>query len=131
MDQKFGKSYKLCSRKIMDELFSTGKSISCYPFRLVYNEYELPTKKLFQVTISVPKRNFKKAPDRNRIKRLIRESLRKNKTELEPFLQAENKQMALFLIYVGKEILSYSEVERKIVLTLERLINDLKKQKEA
>lgn len=120
MDQRFGKKYKLCSRKTMDELFASGNSLSNYPFVIKYKELDFNQQKPFQIAISVPKRNFKRAPDRNRIKRMIREVVRKNKHLLGEG-DMPKKQLALFLIYTGKEILSFSEIEHKIVAILERL----------
>lgn len=120
MDQRFGKQYKLCSRKTMDELFASGISLSLYPFVIKYKELDFNQQKPFQIAISVPKRNFKRAPDRNKIKRMIREVVRKNKHLLGEG-EKPRKQLALFLIYTGKEILSFSEIEHKIVAILERL----------
>lgn len=72
MDQSFKKIEKLKSQKLIEKLFSEGKSIAVYPLRLVYlkTSFEDPVK--LKVGVSVSKRNFKKAVDRNRMKRLMR-----------------------------------------------------------
>lgn len=104
----------------MDELFVSGNTLSHFPFVIKYQELEFKQSKPFQIAISVPKRNFKRAPDRNKIKRMIREVVRKNKHLLGEGDRSQ-KHLALFLIYTGKEILSFSEIEHKIVAILERL----------
>ena len=75
-----------------------------------------------QLLISVPKRNFKKAVDRNKIKRLVRESYRKNKSSLLDSRVSSEKQLLIGLVYTGNTILPYAEIERKIILILQRLI---------
>lgn len=74
-----------------------------------------------QVLISVSKRNFKKAVERNKLKRLVREAYRKNKYILTGPSQKSKKSMLLGLMYTEKTILPYSEIERKIILILQRL----------
>jgi ribonuclease P protein component len=74
-----------------------------------------------RVLVSVSKKKFKKAVDRNRIKRIVREAFRKNKAVLYDYLQENNKSLWLGLIYSGETILSYQETERKLILILQRL----------
>lgn len=128
MDQSFGKSYKLCSKKVIESLFKEGKTIRSFPYKLVYKTCDLPTETSFQLAIAVPKRQFKRAPDRNRIKRLIREAVRKNKGLIEKN-STENKQLALFLIFIGKEINTYQDTESKIVSLFRRLRKELDGEK--
>jgi ribonuclease P protein component len=99
MNETFGKEYKLCSQKLIKELFDNGNKSFAFPFAYHFKLVELTSNAPFQVTISVPKRKFKHAHDRNRIKRLIREAIRKNKLILEEPLKINNQQLALFLIY--------------------------------
>ena len=75
-----------------------------------------------ELLISVSKRNFKRAVDRNRIKRLIREAYRKNKEILYNGLCERDKTLLLGLIYTPKTILKYKDIDRKIILILQRLI---------
>ena len=98
MNEKFGKEYKLCSQKVIQSIFDEKKSVKAYPFLIHYSLIPLSSDASFQITVSAPKRNFKKAHDRNRIKRLMREAIRKNKLILEPFLLENKKQVALFMI---------------------------------
>ena len=79
MKATFSKIERLKSKKEIDILFSDGKSISKYPIRLVYKKTDFNEKIKIRAGVSVSKRNFKKAVDRNFIKRLMRESYRKNK----------------------------------------------------
>ncbi len=113
-NEKFGKNYKLCSRKDMDVLFAAGEKISKFPFRLSFSLVQHPKKPLFQTVISVPKRNFKKAHNRNRIKRLIRESIRKNKIELESFLESRSKQIQFSIIYSHNVELASVELDKQL-----------------
>lgn len=124
--EKFGKTYKLCSRKVIAELFKEGKQLRSYPFSVHYQIRTLAEKIPFQVVISAPKRNFKRAHDRNFVKRLMRETLRKNKSELEQTLLAQNQQLALFILYNQRELPDYSSIEKGMQKFLSKLLNELK-----
>jgi ribonuclease P protein component len=87
----------------------------------------LPNSSPFQITVSVPKRIFKKAHDRNRIKRLMRECIRKNKLNLEPFLTDNKKQVALFMIYTAREELTNELLQKKTKQLFKQLIDELSK----
>lgn len=128
MNQGFGKEYKLCSRKIIDGLFSEGEGIKSYPFMLRYQFTTLPKEIPFQIVITAPKRNFKKAVDRNRIKRLMREVFRKNRQEIEELLKSKNEQLALFMMYTAREMPDYQLVERKMIKALEKLKDNLNQE---
>ncbi|MGV3631114.1 MAG: ribonuclease P protein component [Bacteroidota bacterium] len=129
MDQKFGKAYKLCSIKAIDALFVNKKAVKQYPFVMNYGLMELPTPKTFQVVISAPKRIFRKAHERNRIKRLMKEVLRKKKATLEEYLAEKGEQLGLFLVYTSKDELEYRLLEQKMEQLLSKLVNELKAQK--
>lgn len=122
MDQRFGKEYKLCSKKAITQLFSDGKQLKKYPLRLLYLQTELSTQKSFQIVVSVPKRQFKRAVDRNKVKRLMREAVRKNKTILEDKWQDYPLKMALFLVYTSNKIIPYKKMEKEIQSLFQRLI---------
>ena len=120
MNETFGKEYKLCSQKQIKDVFTNGNKLFQFPFGLHYavtakkEGIKYSTKKaVFQVTISVPKRNFKKAHDRNRIKRLIREAIRKNKLILEEPLLNNNQELALFLIYKHNKELDFESINQR------------------
>lgn len=100
----FPKSEKLCRLKLIQTLFSEGKSVQSYPLKMVFIPANYPEDVQFQLLISVPKRIFKKAVHRNRVKRLIRESYRLQKHFLQ---QITPQKHALALIFIGKELLEY------------------------
>ena len=116
-----GKKYKLCSHKLIEHVYKNGATTKNYPFKLISIPADLTVDVPFQIVFAVPKRNFKKAVERNHIKRLMREAVRKNKGTLLNISTQKNQQLALFLLYTGREIISYSEIEHKIVVLFERL----------
>ena len=89
---------------------------------MIFLENDSDNKVPVQILISVSKRNFKNATDRNRIKRLIRESYRKSKMTLYSTRNMSEKQLLIGLIYTAKTIMPYAEIESKIILILQRLI---------
>lgn len=125
MNESFGKEYKLCSQKKIQEIFDERKSLRSYPFVLHFKVVNQSEKTSFQIVVSAPKRIFRKATDRNYIKRLMRESIRKNKLYLEPFLAEHNIQLALFMIYTSKEELPLSTLLKKMQKLFEQLKNSL------
>ncbi|AEA43404.1 ribonuclease P protein component [Fluviicola taffensis] len=128
MDQSFGKPYKLCSRKTIDSLFQEGKQLRAFPLKLYYAESESEEKVPFQVVLSAPKRQFKRAHDRNYIKRLLKEVLRREKQSLEDVLNESGKKLSLFIIYTNKELPTYEEIERCIRKLIAKLIAELKSE---
>ncbi len=120
--QTFGKEERLYSKKQISRLFAEGNSFYKYPFKVICLRETSDKPELPKILISVSKRNFKKAVERNKIKRLIREAYRKNKKILIDSKLTERNLMLLALIYTGKTILSYAGLERKIILILQRLI---------
>jgi len=125
MNECFGKNYKLCSQKTIERLFKEGKSIRLYPFVVHFKELELPENQPFQLVFSAPKRIFKRAHERNRIKRLLRETFRKKKLILEEWLSTDQKQLALFVIYTGKEELPLQKLMVKTEQLLEKITQEL------
>lgn len=123
--QTFRKPERLVSAIAFRKLLREGRSIHRPPIRLVFAALPLPNPVPAQVAFSVPKRVFKRAVDRNRIKRLMREVYRKNKNTLYPLLQNTGKQWALLFIYNGRTVPSFNEVQEKLTLTLRQLDKDL------
>lgn len=121
MNFSFGKEYKLCSHNLIDNLFKEGKKVKEYPLTVIYSYTEIEIPKSFQLLISVPKRLFKKAHDRNYIKRCIREVVRKNKQELETELETNNKKLIFAIVFTSKEQLTFSVLEQKLVKAIGKL----------
>lgn len=106
---------------MMDKLFASGKSFKEYPLRVVHLQVD-PMDVNAKALISVPKKRFKRAVDRNKIKRLIRETYRLNKNELHENWQRDTKYFALAFVYIGNEIPVYSELNE----TMKRVLHKLK-----
>ncbi len=118
----FKKEERLCSKKLIEELFHNGSSFLLYPFRVVWLKHDLLVPFPVQVIINVPKRRFKKAVDRNLIKRRIREAYRLNKlTDIYQHLCNTTGQLLLGIHYVGKTIEEFNVIEKKLKTVLAQL----------
>jgi len=117
----FRKNEKLTSRKVISQLFEKGNAIHCYPFKALWLKEILNTSTSAQLCITVPKKSFKKAHDRNYIKRKIREAYRKNKSALYSPLQEKNLQIALLIIYIAKDDISAEVIEEKLIKLIAQL----------
>ena len=107
----FRKEEKLCSQKIIGEIFLSGTSFLCYPLKVVWKDEVLPTLFPAQVVFSVPKRLFKRAHDRNLLKRQLREIYRYRKQELYQLLDLNDRKIAVMIVYIAKEKLEFSQIE--------------------
>ena len=119
----FKKDERLCSKKVIEKLFLEGKSIFVFPIKIIYLETKLPTNSPAQAAFSVGKRNFKRAVQRNLIKRRMREIYRLNKSKL--YYELVDKQLAVFFIYTGKTILEYNQIESAIIKGMKKLLAEL------
>ena len=159
MKTGFSKTERLCSYDLQQMLFAGKQHLFCYPFRVVYLAFEadhppynprlasladLPlalqkkqpvaNRHLLgpfpaQCLISAPAKRFKRAVDRNRIKRLTREAFRKNKSPFYAFLKENNLFCLLAFIYSASEILPFREIESKMAVSLQQLTNKLQATK--
>lgn len=117
MDFSYPVAEKLKSKKIIDLLFSEGKSVSKYPLRLVYVQHEFEENVPLKMGVSVSKKYFKKAVDRNYFKRVLRECYRLNKSLLISDLE---KKYCIMFFYQTSEKLCYQEIEEKTKLLFEK-----------
>ena len=113
----FNKKEKLKSKKLIDLLFEEGQSVSAFPLRLVYISTTFDENIIAKMGVSVSKRNFKTAVDRNRIKRLLRESYRLNKAT---YFNNLTTQYAFMILYIGKDKPTLTQVENRMKLLFEK-----------
>lgn len=121
----FPASQKLKSRKVIGQLFESGKQVKSYPIRGVYSISEYNPeyhKSHVQMGISVPKRSFKSAVDRNRIKRQVRETYRMHHTELLTLAKEKNLYLPMMLIYIDRREPNFQKLDKKVKV----LINEFK-----
>lgn len=116
MSFTFPKKEKLKSKKLIEQLFVEGKSVSQYPIKLIYLKVD-QQEALIKAGVAVPKKKFKSAVSRNHLKRLLRESYRLNKALVSN--NTEDKFAFLFL-YIGKETLPFEVVQHKMTLLLKK-----------
>lgn len=119
-----GKNERLKSRKQIERLFREGKTISVFPFYVYYLYWpaSIISEPTLQFGVGVSGKNFKKAVDRNRIKRLIREAYRLQKNELQSAVRSNNRHLNVFLIFTSKELPDFRVVQEKVNVILDRLM---------
>lgn len=129
MNFTYPKTEKLKSKTTIDLLFSKGKSVSKYPLRLVFveSDYGIPedSDQKLKMGVSVSKKYFKQAVDRNYFKRVLRETYRLNKHILIDNL---DKKYAFMFFYQTKERLTYQEINTKTIQLFEKFVQQLKNQ---
>ncbi|HVZ55651.1 MAG TPA: ribonuclease P protein component [Chitinophagaceae bacterium] len=114
-----GKQERLKSRKDLEALFREGQSFFLFPYKVIYRL--VPGTPGLRFGTGAGRRHFRRATDRNRIKRLTREAFRLQKGELLGHLQSAGHQLHLFLLYTGKELPEFSQVKEKTAVALKRL----------
>jgi ribonuclease P protein component len=124
----FKKEERLCNKKLIDELFHSGSSFLCYPFKVSWLSADDAQIVPAQILFAVSKKRFKRAVDRNLIKRRMREAYRLNKQEqLYTTLNTAEKRIVLSVGYISKEIADYSFIEKKMLKLLLQLNQQLVK----
>jgi len=124
--KRLSKSERLSSRKQIQYLFEKGKTKSYSSFIVKYIRLPDDQQETHQVLITVSKRNFKKAVDRNKIKRQLREAYRINKQQIN---KLPNKY-AIAYIYTLKKIVPFKELEKELIKSLSRLNSELARENE-
>ena len=117
----FPKSEHLYGDKLISNLFETGEAFICYPLRVVFLIQPLNDSEAARILVGVPKKRFKRANKRNRLKRLMRETYRLNKQELISILNEKQLQIQVAFNYVADEELDFSSIEKKMKTALQKL----------
>lgn len=118
----FTKEERLCNKRLIDELFHNGSSFLCYPFKASWLLMTEPQEVPVQIVFSVSKKRYKRAVDRNLIKRRMREAYRLSKQQqLYDQLNNADKRIILSVAYIGKEIAPYELIEKKMLKLLTQL----------
>ena len=124
-----GKEERLKSRKQIENLFDKGKSFVVTPFRVYFiTNSEMPVQKGetgLKFGTGVSAKNFKKAVDRNRIKRLTREAWRLQKNEIRDKVKEAHRQLNVFFIYTGRELPDFTTVKDKVAIALKKLADKI------
>jgi ribonuclease P protein component len=121
----FAKSEHLCGEKRITRLFTQGDAFIAYPLRVVYLIEPKKDVEPASVMVSVPKKRFKRAVKRNRLKRLMREAYRLNKHELIEILNEKQLQIHVAFNYVSDDVLDFVAVEKKMKIAIQRLIDKI------
>jgi ribonuclease P protein component len=116
---------KLKSRKQIELLFAKGKSISAFPVKVFYLPVDHTPVHPVQVGVGVSARNFKKAVDRNTIKRRMREAYRLHKLPLHEHLVAQQKSVAVFILWIDKQMPTTAALQELMPAVIEKLIKQL------
>ncbi|HRX92584.1 MAG TPA: ribonuclease P protein component [Chitinophagaceae bacterium] len=124
--QTLGKDQRLKSRKRIEAIFKDGKKFTVFPFRIFF-QAEKTGKSELQIGVGVSGKFFRKAVDRNRIKRLIKESWRVQIASLKEKLTSEESSLFVFIIYTSGEMLSYKEVHKGVLTVIAKLEEKLSK----
>lgn len=119
----YNRSAKLKSRIQIDAVFHKGKSFTIFPIKVFF--YCQDGESILQTGVGVSSRFFKKAVDRNRIKRLLREAYRTEQQPLHDFLNNKQKQLNVFLLFIDKSLPEYPAVKTKMKICINRLIKEM------
>lgn len=122
----FNQKEKLKSKKLIEKLFTEGKSVSVFPLRLVYLPTVFDDGVLVKTGVSVSKRHFKTAVDRNRVKRLMREAYRLNKAV---HFNNLTSSYAFMILYIGKDKPTLAEMETKMKQLFEKFSKNVSEEK--
>lgn len=121
----FKKEERLCSKKVISELFERGETVLVYPLKVVFMKSSVEQKSPVQAAFTVGKRNFKLAVHRTRIRRKMREAYRLNKQVLYDEIEKDN--LVVFFVYIGKSILDFKQVESAMKKGIRKLVKELSK----
>lgn len=118
----FPRPEHLKSRKLIDQLFESGSSAVSAPVRILWKRVDADISSPVQAGFAVPKKQFKRAVDRNLLKRRMREAYRLNKKIIFDNLTEKSQPLVLLFVYTAKSIAEYKEIEKGIVVTLREVV---------
>ena len=116
------KEERLCSQKIIGELFTSGESFLAYPLKVVFLKTDSSQPYPAQAAFSVSKRNFKRAVKRNLLKRRMREAYRLNKPAFYDELAAKGLHIAVIFVFVGKDLIEFSVIEKAMISAYKKML---------
>ena len=122
------KKEHLCGEIRISRLFTEGKAFIVYPIRVVYRIDENSDSEPVRMMVSVPKKRFKRAVKRNRLKRLLREAYRLNKAVLIDIIQQRNLNLQIAFNYVSNEEVDFSLIEEKMIIALKKISDKIDTQ---
>ena len=122
---RFTKHDRLKSSLAIEALYRENQRIVSYPLKCYYSFSERKeTESPVRVAFTVPKKSFKKAVERNKIKRRMREAYRLNFQKiLEKYISQNDKQLKLFFIFIGKKMVEYKDIETNLIAILQKIDN--------
>mgnify|MGYP000931396696 CR=1 FL=1 len=126
MKHTYSKIEKLKSQALIEKLFVEGKAIKAFPLRLIFLITEFDESIKAKCGVSVGKKNFKNAVDRNKVKRLMRETYRLNKNT---YFNNITTQYALMILYIGNEKPSFEQLNKSMKKLLERFVEEVSEEK--
>lgn len=132
----YSKNEKLKSRKALEGLFAAGKSFSVFPIKVFYTLSEIQNSSLLadskerplgnvHAGVGVSSKIFKKANDRNKVKRLLREVYRTQKHPLYTAMEQKTQSLDVFFLYIGKELPEYAGLKETMEKVLEKLVRKI------
>jgi ribonuclease P protein component len=116
------KDERLCSQKIIGEMFSSGESFLSYPLKVVFLKTESMQAYPVQATFTVSKRNFKRAVTRNLLKRRMREAFRLNKSGFYDELAAKDLHIAVMFVFIGKDVIEFPIIEKAMISAFKKVL---------
>ncbi len=126
----FSKKERITGDKRIEILFTKGSGFISYPLRIIYLVHEQKNNNGCSILISVPKKRIKKATDRNRLKRLIRESYRLNKSLLDNF-ELSQSSIDIAFVYVKDSESDFSDIQKAMQKALKKITERIKKTEES
>jgi len=121
----FKKEERLCSQKIIGDMFSSGESFLSYPLKVVFKKTESSQAYNVQAAFTVSKRNFKRAVNRNLLKRRMREAFRLNKPGFYDELATKELHIAVMFVFIGKDLIEFPIIEKAMISAFKKLLSKI------